>query len=75
MVRYIRENSEARRSGLQWVRTEAGTWKAALGKRWRGGGGEGNSKENVLILLNYPKTSSDVMELGGLNEGCECETA
>lgn len=67
MARYIRENSEAWRSGLQWVRTEACALKAALGK------GK-NRKENVLILLNYPKTSSDVIELGGLNEGCACET-
>lgn len=32
MARYIRENSEARRSGLRWVRTEACALKAALGK-------------------------------------------
>lgn len=36
--------------------------------------GEKNRKENVLILLNYPKTSSDVIELGGLNEGSARET-
>lgn len=69
MARYIRENSEARRSGLQWVRTETCALKAALGKEKK------NRKENVLILLNYPKTSSDVIELGGLNEGSTCETS
>lgn len=69
MASYIRENAEAQRSGLQWVRTEACALKAALGK------GEKNRKENVLILLNYPKTSSDVIELGGLNEGCARETS
>lgn len=64
MVRYIRENLEARRSGLLWMSARAGALKAALGGK----------KENVLILLNYPKTSSDVIELGGLNEGCVYDT-
>lgn len=54
--------------GYDWVSQKASRTENCI-KQKMGKRGGGMTKDKVLILLNYPKTSSDVIELGRLNEG------